>query len=81
MLSFQFLEVLLLPNPLLLLLGFSHVYVIQGTYHNYSSFLWLGYEDIKMLLSSIRLGQQLCNEILTFNSHSGMVGKFYWPNC
>lgn len=73
---------LLLPNFLWFLLGFSHMYVVQGTYHNHRLwFIWLGYKDIKMLLSSTHLGQHLCNKILTFNSHSCMVGKFYWSKC
>lgn len=73
-LSFQFLEVLLLPNLLLL----SLAPVILSTYYNHLWFLLLEHKNIKMLLSSNCPGQQLCNKILTFNNHSCTLGKFYW---
>lgn len=74
-LRFQFLEVLLPPNLLLL----SLAPVIKRTYHNHNLwFLWLEYKNIKLLLSSNCPGQQLCNKILTFNDHSCTLCKFYW---
>lgn len=74
-LSFQFLEVLLLPNLLLL----SLAPVIQSTYHiHHLWFLWLEYKNIKLLLSSNCPGQHLCTKILTLSDHSCTSGKFYW---